>query len=148
MKLAIVGASNLSDNQENDARKTIIFIIREYQKELEFTTSLGHIDHLELVTGDAKGIDAIVRDMAEEQNIPCRVFTSKVKQWEGDLLHDGFKERNLRIVAYCDNLVCFASQLRNTPCYHCGTSEHERTGGCWTMKKAKESNKPTRLIVI
>lgn len=133
MKLAIVGTSHLSDNEANDARKAIIFRIRDAQKEM--------IDNeeVEILTGDAEGIDRLVREIAIEQRLDLKVFCSKQKHWEG---YGGFRERNIRIAEQCDEITSIVTKVKKEDCYHhkLSTIPHERSGGCWTMEYAKHIN--------
>jgi hypothetical protein len=33
-------------------------------------------------------------------------------------------------------------------CYHCGTSDHVKSGGCWTVRHARKLGKPGDVLVV
>jgi hypothetical protein len=33
-------------------------------------------------------------------------------------------------------------------CYHCGTKDHVKSGGCWTVKYARKLGKQGKVIII
>jgi len=56
--------------------------------------------------------------------------------------------RNLEIANECDKLFCISIPVHDKKCYHHNPSQdHEKTAGCWTLRKASELNKPCRLLV-
>lgn len=69
-----------------------------------------------------------------------------------------FKRRNIEIATIADKVVCIT--VRELPpgfkeggweryCYHCKTADHIKSGGCWTVKYAREKlGKPGEIIVI
>lgn len=126
-RLAIVGTSRLTFDEAIEARKYIVYIINERRK------SFGH---LRLITGDADGIDKLVREMCLEQGVDFEVLVARDRHWEGE---NGFRERNLRIAKYCDEIISISTKKKTEECYHHKklTESHERTGGCWTMEEAK-----------
>jgi hypothetical protein len=68
----------------------------------------------------------------------------------------GYKARNMIIAERSDEVVCIV--VREYPptyagmtfpsCYHCNTEDHVKSGGCWTMHRARHLHKPGRLIII
>ena len=88
------------------------------------------------------GIDIWAEEIAEKLGIPKMIYLPESKQWNG-----GYKERNLKIAHDSDIVHCIV--VAEYPveykgmffgyCYHCHTSNHIKSGGCWTAKKAKKS---------
>lgn len=133
MKLAIVGTSRLTDFE----RSRVIDLIHN-----EFLRS----PKISLITGDADGVDSLVPACNFVERCELLVVKSLEKYWEPNSGH-GFKERNIRIAEECDELICITTKTKDIKCYHCNM-DHQRTGGCWTMKYAKSLGKPTRLYVV
>ncbi|MFQ5786879.1 MAG: hypothetical protein ACE5H1_02780 [Thermodesulfobacteriota bacterium] len=127
-KLAIVGTSKLENEQERSDAIKIIETVLEAPDEI--------------ITGDADGVDYFVRCFSQIK--PTLVIKAIEKKWEGKY---GFKARNSMIAAECDELVCITTKTKTRKCYHCN-ADHQRTGGCWTMKEAKRLGKITRLYVV
>lgn len=67
-----------------------------------------------------------------------------------------YKKRNIEIAETGDEVYCITVKelpptytgMRFKLCYHCGTDTHVKSGGCWTVKYAKELGKKTGIIVI
>lgn len=144
MKLAIVGTSHLSENEELDARKVIAIEIQKYKKEQEFALSIGHIVILEIISGDAIGIDTIVRELAVQYNIPFKMYKALEKQWYGKY---GYKRRNTEIANDADYVISVTTQTKTQKCFHCN-KDHQRTGGCYTLNSALKLGKKGEVIVI
>jgi hypothetical protein len=97
------------------------------------------------------GIDIWAIQIAEAHGIPTLEYAPRKLTWEG-----GYKQRNLQIADTSDLLACIT--LRSLPdsfrgmrfplCYHCGTRDHVKSGGCWTMKQARRLGKATELVII
>lgn len=99
------------------------------------------------------GIDAWAVEEAAEAGIPYVEHEPQALEWT-----TGYKPRNLRIVRQADRVVCIT--VRRLPpnyryrgltfdwCYHCRTGDHVKSGGCWTMQRAKKIGKQTQLIII
>jgi len=132
-RVAIVGSSGgkLDSYEKFGAMKAIIKIIKEHQNPT-------------LISGRSPlgGIDVLAEMYADEFKIPKLIFPPVTENWEG------YKNRNLAIAAECDVLYCITTRRKKIFCYHCKDGSHEKSGGCWTMKKAKEMGKPTKLIVL
>jgi hypothetical protein len=109
----------------------------------------------EIDSGDCHlgGIDRWAAEEATVRGIALREFPAAVHRWSGP---GGYQERNLLIAHRCTHAVCITlarlpesyTGMRFKLCYHCGTDEHVKSGGCWTVKKARELGKPGRIIVI
>ena len=128
MKLAIVGTSKIS------ARFDIETALKIIQKEL------SHIPQL-IISGGAEGIDSMAVNTAKLQGIQTVTYPPLKPFWKY------YKMRNKLIAKACDELVCITTKTQNERCYHCN-ADHQRTGGCWTMKKTKELGKTARLYVV
>jgi hypothetical protein len=97
----------------------------------------------EVVSGDCHlgGIDVWAEMITKELGKKFTAFTPVKRSWEG-----GYRPRNLRIAHRSDVVHCIT--VRRLPpgydgmtfpvCYHCKTNTHIKSGGCWTMKRAKK----------
>ena len=133
MKIAIVGTSKLTEEEEQKALVVIETLIDRAMFEANT-----------IVTGDADGIDKLVRTQAKSRLANLNVHIAKKKAWNGN---DGFKERNKRIVNNSDYVYSITTKTKTTKCYHCD-KEHERTGGCWTLQHAIKLGKSGEVIVL
>ena len=134
MKIAIVGSSKLTEEERERARLEIEQWIKDPTVE-------------EVITGDASGIDELVRSFASE-NKSITVVKAIDKEWEGKY---GFKQRNIKIAQMADHVVSISTKIKIQRCYHCREkfANHERTGGCWTKKFAIDKlGKTGETIVI
>lgn len=84
--------------------------------------------------------------------VPTREFPPATRQWS-----TGYRPRNVQIALACDEVVCLAvrelppgfSGMRFRLCYHCGTADHVKSGGCWTTRYARGLGKlSSRTIVL
>jgi len=134
MKLAIVGAS--------DVKKHLVIKMRD---KIESEIQKRWNGRLVIISGGAKGVDTIATDVARHLGIQTIQYNPKFNSWEW------YKERNQKIALECDELICFAIEYK-TPvkkCYHHKEPQnHEKTAGCWTMNKARQLNKQTKLIIV
>jgi hypothetical protein len=97
------------------------------------------------------GIDIWAEEVADELGLEKFIFPPKNQTWA-----TGYKPRNLQIVAASTEVHCITLQtlpenylgMRFKMCYLCGTSDHVKSGGCWTMHQAIKSGKPGILHVI
>jgi hypothetical protein len=94
-------------------------------------------DDAVLVSGHCPlgGIDIWAEEEATALGRPMKIFAPKVDNWE-----HGFKPRNLQIAQTSDIVHCIVvssypamyTGRRFNFCYHCKTSAHIKSGGCWT----------------
>lgn len=149
LRLGIVGseAAKFTPATEALAREAIRALIRKYRA-VEVTSGacpLGGIDEWSIEEARALGV-------ATDE------FPPTVHEWM-PAVGIGYKERNLQIAGYNDVVACITVKelpqdylldggMRFDSCYHCGTSDHVKSGGCWTMKAAKRMGKQTELVVI
>lgn len=97
------------------------------------------------------GIDVWAREEAVNFGIEFQAFPPKHRSWSA-----GYKPRNMLIAQASDLVACITVRdlpedyegMRFAYCYHCGTKEHVKSGGCWTVKYAKTLGKDGRIIVI
>lgn len=116
---------------------------------------IAHVLHKDdtLVSGGCHlgGIDIFAEKYADAHGIPKIIHYPKKNQWSG-----GYRERNLKIARDSDEVhVIVVSEYpltykgrRFKLCYHCKTSNHVKSGGCWTGVKAKEMDKPVYWHII
>ena len=131
MKLGIVGheAAKFTPTTEAVARS----IIR---------TILAHPDDV-CVSGECHlgGVDIWAKEEARSLGRGYIPFPPKTHNWA-----DGYKPRNLYIAGESDVvhvIVVHAyppgyTGMRFDYCYHCRTSDHIKSGGCWTARKAMQ----------
>lgn len=136
-KIAIVGASKLTENEERDAEQFCGIMMNEWKAQ--------YGDKLLIISGGAKGVDTIAEDCAKQLDIKTVIFKPEVEQWEnkGDLV--GYKTRNIVIAESCDEIYCLPANLRDVKCYHCNEN-HQKSGGCFVLKQCKKLGKKWRLI--
>lgn len=97
------------------------------------------------------GIDRWAIEQAQHAKLPWIEYPPATKQWTG-----GYKERNIQIAEASDLVVCITVKelpphyngMRFKLCYHCGTDDHVKSGGCWTVKYAQKLGKEGRVEVI
>lgn len=134
MNIGIVGheASKFSVTAEDEAFQ----IIREL---LEPKDS-------RLVSGGCHlgGVDIWAEWIADEKGRAKIIHLPKSRSWSG-----GYKERNLLIardshevhVIVVKSLPESYTGMRFNCCYHCGTTNHVKSGACWTAKQAQRLGK-------
>lgn len=142
MTLGIVGseAAKFTPETEQKARDQIRELFRLSPTDLTVISGGCHLG----------GIDIWTIEEAKSLGFPTQEFKPRRLCW------DEYKRRNLLIAENSDLLVCITVKtlppnyrgMRFSLCYHCGTSDHVKSGGCWTMKQAKKLGKQTKLIVI
>jgi hypothetical protein len=120
MKVGIVGSSKIPITEE-----TISFVENHV---------LNYPDDTIFLSGGAKGVDTLVEMVCDVVGRELIIHKPKTDNWEG------YKERNLKIAHESDKVICIAirSKDKDSYCYHCGSEEHERTGGCYTARRCKE----------
>ncbi len=97
------------------------------------------------------GIDIWAKEEAEAAGIPVVEYPPRVRSWEA-----GYKPRNLQIAQRSTECHCITiDKLPSTYkgktfplCYHCGTKDHVKSGGCWTVKQAKQLGREGHVHVI
>ncbi len=97
------------------------------------------------------GIDLWAIEEAEHAGLLTEEFAPKNNAWD-----TGFKPRNIQIARASALVVCITvAKLPDTYrgrrfplCYHCKTSDHVKSGGCWTMHYAESIGRRGKLWVI
>jgi hypothetical protein len=140
--VGIVGveAAKLIPISERAAAAIIKKILR---REKATTVCSGHC-HL-------GGIDILAEGVAEELGLKTLIFPPKVHNWS-----QGYRPRNLLIASRSDVVYCITVKtlppgfkgMRFGRCYHCNTTEHVKSGGCWTVKMARRLGKRGEVVVV
>jgi len=140
MRIGIVGseAAKFTSDTEAKARQTIRSLLSHGDIVVSGACHLG-------------GIDIWAVEEAKSLGLEYEEFPPARRSWEG-----GYKQRNLKIAQNSDKVVCITVKelppnydgMRFKLCYHCGTNEHVKSGGCWTVKEAKKMGKPGEVIIV
>ena len=101
------------------------------------------------------GIDIWAENIADEIKIPKIIYAPKVFQWNPYGQY-GYKQRNIDIAKKSNILHCIVPRvsplnylgMRFNYCYHHGTNDHIKSGGCWTLKQALLYGNKTVLHII
>ena len=96
------------------------------------------------------GIDIWAIEEAKILGIATREYPPRIREWAS------YKARNIQIAKASDKVICITLTelpagyigMRFHNCYHCGVNTHVKSGGCWTVKYAKQLGKPGEVIVI
>lgn len=96
------------------------------------------------------GIDIWAIELAKTRHLQTFEFLPKQHNWHF------YRERNLQIVGKSDEVHCITVDflpskykgMTFTKCYHCGTNDHIKSGGCWTMKQAIIHGKLGKLHIV
>ena len=96
------------------------------------------------------GIDIWAVEEARKLGIKVIEFKPAKLNW------DGYKARNIQIANRADKVVCITVRklppgyrgMRFPLCYHCKTTNHIKSGGCWTAWYARKLGKPMEVIAI
>jgi hypothetical protein len=97
------------------------------------------------------GIDIWAEEIAAELKLTQFIFPPKDLTWAG-----GYKPRNLQIVNASHEVHCITIRdyppdydgMRFKYCYHCQTSDHVKSGGCWTALQAKRKGKIAQWHIV
>ena len=101
----------------------------------------------------AGGIDIWAEEIAISLGILLDLKVPKQQKWDS---YYGYKQRNLDIASSCDILHIIVvkdytenyNKQRFDLCYHCKTTDHVKSGGCWTGKQAKKLGKEVIWHII
>lgn len=134
MRIGIVGHEDAKFTPETEVKAREL--IRDILNLPKATLVSGHC-HL-------GGIDIWAEQIADAHGIPKDIYPPKTRRWV-----DGYKPRNIQIAEHSDVVHCIVVAelpasyvgMRFNYCYHCGTNEHIKSGGCWTGKYAKKIGK-------
>jgi len=131
MRVGIVGhgQDKFSLHAEYSARMIIVGLVRYADVVISGHSPVG-------------GIDIWAEEEAELQGVPTAIKTPEIHQWNPNGY--GYKARNLDIARESDVVHVLVVDSyppeyegRRFPlCYHCQTTEHIKSGGCWTGHQA------------
>lgn len=134
MRIGIVGHEAAKFTQAGEARaRSLIRYLLETSKATTMVSGGCHLG----------GIDIWAEEEAAAMGIPCLVHRPEVLEW-----HRGYKPRNMLIARDSDVVHCLVvdrlppdwTGMTFQSCYHCGTTDHVKSGGCWTAKRAKRAH--------
>lgn len=141
MIVGIVGAEGAKFTPLGEARAKLIL-----------TGIISNSDVTEVVSGKCHlgGIDIWAVQAARNLGRMTTEFPPKHLSWEW------YKQRNLQIAQRSHVVHCIAVDvlpqefkgMKFELCYHCGTKDHVKSGGCWTMKQAIKMGKVGRLHIV
>lgn len=146
MRIGIVGseAKKFTQLMELSARQKIQDIINGVLIYGEDVTVVSGACHL-------GGIDIWAKEEAHNLGVGFKDYPPKTKGWAF-----GYRPRNIKIAEDSDVVYCIT--VKELPpgydgmefplCYHCGTKDHVKSGGCWTVKYARNLGKPGEIIVL
>lgn len=97
------------------------------------------------------GVDVWAAEEARAMGREVREYPPKRRTWSG-----GYKDRNLQIANDADEVHCIVVDalptsyhgMRFEVCYHCGSRDHVKSGGCWTRKQAEALGKSGYTHVV
>lgn len=101
MKLAIVGSTNWPDAGGIRVAKMVI------------CAAITFLEPDGVISGGAWGVDSWVREEMEARNraVDFSEYLPAVRNWTG---LGGFKDRNMKVARFCDQLVCIRSIASKT----------------------------------
>lgn len=90
------------------------------------------------------GVDIWAEEVADALSLEKRIYPPARLTWAG-----GYRERNIQIAKASHELHVITVDkypkefrgMRFPVCYHCGSQDHIKSGGCWTGKEAKRLGK-------
>ncbi len=142
MTLGIVGceAAKFTPETEAFARNRIRKFLTEYNP----TRVVSGACHL-------GGVDVWAIEEAKKRGFETQEFPPAIRNWA-----NGYKLRNIQIAQHSDKVTCITVKtlpegytgMRFSHCYHCHTDTHVKSGGCWTVKYAREIGKAGEVIVV
>jgi hypothetical protein len=151
MKIGIVGhgADKFTEKTKKKAQKTILDILDPVV--LLCKDKEGVI----LVSGHSPvgGVDIYAEDICKKLGMPLDLKIPRQHIWDAEY---GYKQRNLDIARDSDEVhVILVDKypegykgMRFNKCYHCNTSDHIKSGGCWTGKQAGKLGKKVFWHII
>jgi hypothetical protein len=140
MNIAIVGheAAKFTPTGEKTARALIRTLLQPGDTLVSGACHLG-------------GIDVWAEEEALRLGLATLIFPPKSRSWTW-----GYKPRNMQIARHADFVACLVvcrlpdgyQGMRFPSCYHCHTTEHVKSGGCWTRKYAASLGVPGETYII
>lgn len=160
MKIGIIGhgADKFTEKSKQEALNIIRTILQSAFDNITIGSFPGLYnphDIIQIVSGHSPvgGVDIFVEEIAKEFNVNLDLKIPKQKQWDAEY---GFKQRNLAIAKDSDILhVILVDRyppnykgMKFKICYHCKTSNHVKSGACWTAKEARKLGKEVIYHII
>lgn len=140
MRIGIVGSEAIKFTSKTEAKA---------KKIIRSLLSPGDV----VVSGGCHlgGIDIWAAEIGRELGLKVVEFLPATRAWNG-----GYRERNLQIAVSSEKVICITVKelppnykgMRFKLCYHCGTTDHVKSGGCWTVKAAIKMGRKGEVIVI
>lgn len=143
MRAGIVGSGE--DKFTPEGKREALNIIDSIMEEADVLVS-GH--------SPIGGIDIWAEESARLYAVQLDLKVPEIHQWNPDGY--GYKARNLDIAEDSDYLHVIVvdqypeeySGMRFDLCYHCNSTDHVKSGGCWTGKKALLMGKPVTWHIV
>lgn len=140
MKVGIVGHG--ADKFNAGTKTQAITIIRELLSQPDAVLVSGH--------SPEGGVDIWAEDAAKELGVPMEIKAPKQQRWDAPY---GYRARNLDIARTADevHVIVIAeypdgySGMKFRECYHCKSSDHVKSGGCWTGLQAEKNGKTSDM---
>ena len=155
MKIGIVGhgADKFDERSKEDAKKAIKNIL--VYGDSRIFGKVPKAKDVVLVSGHSPvgGIDLWAEEEAKNLGYEMDLKIPKQHTWDAEY---GYKQRNLDIARDSDEVwVILVDKypqdykgMRFAKCYHCNTSDHVKSGGCWTGKQAEKLGKKVFWHII
>ena len=97
------------------------------------------------------GVDIDAVEEARALGVAVTEFPPRTYSWQS-----GYMPRNVQIAEASDYVACITLKelppgyagMRWRLCYHCGTTAHVKSGGCWTVKYARKIGKSGEVIAL
>jgi len=153
MKIGIIGhgADKFTEVSRLNAAELIAAILKDYcvqcieKRDYDTGFVSGH--------SPVGGVDIWGEKIAKLLGIPLELKIPKQKCWDAEY---GFKQRNLDIASSSDILhIILVDKYpkdykgrKFSKCYHCNSSDHVKSGACWTAKEARKLNKEVIYHII
>src|SRR3990172_3188667 len=134
MKVAIVGTSNLTKEEEKTVREICNHILKTAREVSD--------EEITLISGGADGVDSVAVETATKLGHGSIEIMPTERSWRS------YKKRNMQIAKQCEELYCITTPVKHKKCYHhTPEQDHEKTAGCWTMNHAIMLGKPCKLLI-
>jgi len=145
IKIGIIGngADKFTKQAEEKAKLFISEILIKNKKDVTLVS--GH--------SPVGGIDIWAEEIAKELQIPLDLKIPKQHVWDAEY---GYKQRNLDIardsdiitIILVDKLPPNYKGMKFNKCYHCNSTDHVKSGACWTGKQALKLGKKVDWYII
>lgn len=113
---------------------------------------VAHWDADTIVSGECHlgGVDIWAKEFAIQFDLTYIGYRPERRTWTY------YKKRNEKIARTSDVVICITVRalppgfggMTHSWCYHCQTTDHVKSGGCWTTKYANKLGKIVETIVI